>query len=290
MNKIAKTSNQLFFIQNMFLVVLFFCGLFCASHTNTIRAKRQIPNDGNFTGDKLKDWQVRVADQTTCEEDTVLLVKILKSLGASLTESVKLSEQEYTDNYLSEIKEVWQCLVVNHKGLANSGESPESLRAYMANIFYLTNERHCKSPDETFLNGQCLPISTENWSEHCPEHMGLYDGPDNEGICDCLELSGEKAKFELPQIFSDSTGSCHPQNTRGPCEDGQWFVMKNTAQCETVPEGCPTDGHHVYWSPDETSVAKQCWEIGTRGPCEDGKLIHLEQDKEELKIWVRIFK
>ena len=102
------------------------------------RAKRQIFKDGNFTGDKLKDWQVRVADQTTCEEDTVLLVKILKSLGASITESVKLSEQEYTDNYLSEIKEVWQCLVANHKGLANSGESPESLRAYMANIFYLT--------------------------------------------------------------------------------------------------------------------------------------------------------
>ncbi len=102
------------------------------------RAKRQIPNDGNFTGDKLKDWQVQGADQGTCEEDTVLLVKILKSLGASITESVKLSEQEYTDNYLSEIKEVWQCLVANHKGLANSGESPESLRAYMANIFYLT--------------------------------------------------------------------------------------------------------------------------------------------------------
>lgn len=63
--------------------------------------------------------------------------------------------------------------------------------------------------------------------------------------------------------------------------------MKKTAQCETVPEGCPTDGHHVYWSPDETSVAKQCWEIGTQGPCEDGKLIHLEQNKEELKVYCR---
>jgi hypothetical protein len=99
------------------------------------RAKRQIPNYGNFTGDELKDWQVRVA---TCEEDTVLLVQILKSLGASLTESVKLSEQELIDIFLIEINEVWQCLVANHKGLAFSGESPESLRAYMANIFYLT--------------------------------------------------------------------------------------------------------------------------------------------------------
>ena len=100
------------------------------------RAKRQIPNDGNFTGDKLKDWQVRVADQTTCEEDTVLLVQILKSLGASLTESVELSEQELIDTFLIEINEVWQCLVANHKGLANSGESAESLRAYMAQILF----------------------------------------------------------------------------------------------------------------------------------------------------------
>jgi hypothetical protein len=62
----------------------------------------------------------------------------LKSLGASLTESVEFSEQELIDTFLIEINEVWQCLVANHKGLANSGESPESLRAYMANIFYLT--------------------------------------------------------------------------------------------------------------------------------------------------------
>ena len=74
---------------------------------------------------------------------------------------------------------------------------------------------------------------------------------------------------------------------QGPCEDGQWFVMKKTAQCETVRDGCLTDGHHVYWSPDETSVAKQCWEIGTQGPCEDGKLIHLEQNNEELEVYCR---
>ena len=83
------------------------------------RAKRQIPNDGNFTGDKLNDGQVRVADQTTCEEDTVLLVQILKSLGTSLTESIEFNEQELTDIFRSEIKEAWQCLVANQKGLAN---------------------------------------------------------------------------------------------------------------------------------------------------------------------------
>ena len=59
-----------------------------------------------------------MADQTTCEEDTVLLVKVLKSLGTSLTESVESSEQDLNDTR-SEIKEAWQCLVANQKGLAN---------------------------------------------------------------------------------------------------------------------------------------------------------------------------
>ena len=82
-----------------------------------------------------------MADQTTCEENTVLLVQIFQSLRTSLTESIEFNEQELTDIFRSEIKEVWQCLVANHKGLANSGESaesPESLRAFMANILYLT--------------------------------------------------------------------------------------------------------------------------------------------------------
>lgn len=54
---------------------------------------------------------------------------------------------------------------------------------------------------------------------------------------------------------------------KGPCRDGEWFVFKdNTAQCEPVPENCPVDGEHVYWSPDAV-VAKKCWRKGTQGPC-----------------------
>jgi hypothetical protein len=66
-------------------------------------------------------------------------VKKFKSLGASLTKSVELSEQELIDFFQIEINEVglWQCLVANHKGLANSGEPSESLRAYMARIAFL---------------------------------------------------------------------------------------------------------------------------------------------------------
>jgi hypothetical protein len=44
--------------------------------------------------------------------------------------------------------------------------------------------------------------------------MGLYDDENNEGICDCLELTGEKAKSELRPIYSDETGVCHQQNTQ----------------------------------------------------------------------------
>ncbi len=44
--------------------------------------------------------------------------------------------------------------------------------------------------------------------------MGLYDEENNEGICDCLELTGEQAKSELRSIFSDETGVCHQQHTQ----------------------------------------------------------------------------
>lgn len=170
--------------------------------------------------------------------------------------------------------------------------------------YSISSDRHCESPDETFFKGQCLLVSTTSRSEHCPENMGLYDNENNEGICDCLELTGEQAKSQLRPIYSDETGVCHRQNTqvwkfkgnfrvynysvyltiKGPCENGQWFVLKNTSQCEPVPEGCPTDGLHVSWSSDP-SMAKQCWKIWTQGPCEKGQLLHLAQDSEEILVY-----
>ncbi|XP_046449641.1 uncharacterized protein LOC124198044 [Daphnia pulex] len=264
--------------------VLFFCGLFCTSHTNTIRAKRQISFDVNFTEEKVNEGET-VADDTKNNE-SYLIVNILKSLGGELTESVEYGngDDNNTQVVLKEIKVVWQRIVNNPELLVNSTESLESLRTYMAQILYLVNDRYCESPDETFFKGQCLPVSTRKRSEHCPENMGLYDDENNEGICDCLELIGDQAKSELGSIFSDDTGVCHQQHTQGPCSYGQWFVFKNTPQCEPAPEGCPTDGRHVYWNPDP-SMAKKCWEIWSQGPCEEGQLIHLAQDKEELQVF-----
>ncbi|XP_046642264.1 uncharacterized protein LOC124327308 [Daphnia pulicaria] len=155
----------------------------------------------------------------------------------------------------------------------------------MAKILFIAKDRHCESPDETFINGKCFPISTRERSEHCPENMGLYDDEKNEGFCECLELTKEKAKSELRPIYSNKTGVCYRQNTQGPCENGEWFVLKNTyPRCELVPDGCPTDGRHVFWNPDN-STAKQCWEIWTQGPCDKGQLLHLEQDTEEPQVY-----
>lgn len=64
-----------------------------------------------------------------------------------------------------------------------------------------TAERPCESLDETFFNGQCLPIGS---TEHCPSgNMKLVDGQDNKGFCDCLDIKGENG---LNIIFSQQTG------------------------------------------------------------------------------------
>jgi hypothetical protein len=44
--------------------------------------------------------------------------------------------------------------------------------------------------------------------------MGLYDDEKNEGFCECLELTKEKAKSELRPIYSNKTGVCYRQNTQ----------------------------------------------------------------------------
>ncbi|XP_046449252.1 uncharacterized protein LOC124197754 isoform X2 [Daphnia pulex] len=275
MNQNIKISHQLSVIKNILFLLL--CGLICASHTSTIRAKSHISNDENFT--KEREECKRAAGNPINEELGVALVETLKRIGTELVKYVENGDHEQTQLTIGEIKNMWKCLVLNEESMANSGESPESLKKYMAEILYFANDRNCKSPDETFFNGQCLPISTTKRSEYCDVHMGLYDDEKNKGICDCLELTKEQAKSELRPIYSDKTGFCHRQNTQGPCEIGEWFVLKNTSLCEPVPDGCPTDGRHVYWNPDN-STAKQCWEIWTRGPCKEGQLLHLAQDNE----------
>ena len=80
-------------------------------------------------------------------------------------------------------------------------------------IIKFLRDRYCESPDETFYQGQCLPIGSNS---HCPPYslMELYDGPDNQGFCDCLELPFEFEEFMPRPIYSDKTGMCHKQYTQ----------------------------------------------------------------------------
>lgn len=76
-------------------------------------------------------------------------------------------------------------------------------------IIYLTRrDRHCESPFETFFKDQCLPIRN---IEVCPENMEIYDGPNNEGFCDCSDVKGNNT---LRMIYWDETGQCYLQNTQ----------------------------------------------------------------------------
>lgn len=76
------------------------------------------------------------ADNTNNEEGD-LLVKILKSLGADLTDNVEYGDHELVVSLLSEIKAVWRSIVNNSISLVNSGETAQSLKMYMAHILFL---------------------------------------------------------------------------------------------------------------------------------------------------------
>lgn len=85
---------------------------------------------------KVDEWE-GAADNGIDEEEGDFLVKILKSLGADLVDSVEYGDHELTQILLSEIKDVWQLMANNPKWLVNSGETPESLRTYMAKLLFV---------------------------------------------------------------------------------------------------------------------------------------------------------
>ncbi|EFX82515.1 hypothetical protein DAPPUDRAFT_101084 [Daphnia pulex] len=213
------------------------------------------------------------------------LINRLKSLGDEL----ESNETELSPKLLIDFKEAW-LRIVNKSNeffdfrIPQSKQEEEDLRIYTARLLFLSNERPCESPDETFFKGQCISVGP---TEHCPENMELNDGPKNQGFCDCLPLESAKEKSDLRVIYSVQKKKCYTQNTQGPCPNGQWFVLRNNIpQCEENSGGCPADGRHVYWSPDAgVHIAKKCWEIGTKGPCDPDERLHLRQDMGDFEIY-----
>jgi hypothetical protein len=63
--------------------------------------------------------------------------------------------------------------------------------------------RRCQSPDTTFFRRQCLPIGS---TEHCPNNMELYNGRNNRGFCDCIDIDS--------LFYSYETGECYFHNTQ----------------------------------------------------------------------------
>lgn len=56
----------------------------------------------------------------------------------------------------------------------------------------------------------------------------------------------------------------------------------NQPQCQPAPEGCPVDGHHVYWSNDPEQP-KQCWQTGRQEACQMMNR-HFLQRNSQLRI------
>jgi hypothetical protein len=64
---------------------------------------------------------------------------------------------------------------------------------------------YCASTEETFFNGKCFPIGN---TEQCPKNMQLFDGPNQDGFCDCVDID------DRPAFYSDEIGECYFHNTQ----------------------------------------------------------------------------
>ena len=63
-------------------------------------------------------------------------METLKRIGTELVKYVENGDHKQTQLTIGEIKYMWKCIVLNEESMANSGESPESLKKYMAEILY----------------------------------------------------------------------------------------------------------------------------------------------------------
>ncbi len=55
-------------------------------------------------------------------------------------------------------------------------------------------------------------------------------------------------------------------------------------ECRLIPDSCPPDGKHVFWSPHKNGL-KRCYRIGDRGPCPINQVIA----RKGLKIYCSSF-
>lgn len=70
---------------------------------------------------------------------------------------------------------------------------------------------------------------------------------------------------------------------KGPClHFNQWWVMADSGipECRLIPDNCPPDGKHVFWSPHNNGL-QRCYRIGDRGPCPINEII----TRKGLKIY-----
>lgn len=68
---------------------------------------------------------------------------------------------------------------------------------------------------------------------------------------------------------------CYIKCFQGPClRYNQWWVMADSGkpECRLIPDNCPPDGKHVFWSPHKNGM-KRCYRIGDRGPCPVNEVI-----------------
>ncbi|KAK6626010.1 hypothetical protein RUM43_006314 [Polyplax serrata] len=114
-------------------------------------------------------------------------------------------------------------------------------------------------------DGKCYRIFQRGYP--CPETMELNPVQDsfNRTVAEC----------RCPPRTAQNSGSnsCYPINTKGPCENGEYFapvrqsinIRQRNGRCIKARQ-CEPD--EVFWA-----ATGQCFRTNVRGPCPDGQLI-----------------
>jgi len=188
------------------------------------------------------------------------------------------------ENYNKELHEIWRNIVeVTHeirqrkpvsfnrqKMLAERRYSMK-LRNDYARIRYKAKLRKCEWPGMTFYAPRKRCMWIKSWNS-CPKNQILYDGPGNEGTCDCVQ-------DERGLVYYPNDAQCYQLNVQGPCKDDEWLVLKSygAPNCDAVPSGCSADGLNVIWPADG-----KCYKLGKKGPCTESS--HVLQRNEFLDV------
>ncbi|CAG7825344.1 unnamed protein product [Allacma fusca] len=139
--------------------------------------------------------------------------------------------------------------------------------------------------------GKCYPSGRQG---PCGNLMELTFIPGNYeiGECQCITIGDPQGGWARPTVYWPDTQQCYLLFDQGPCEEGQWIVMRRgSPTCEKIP--CPslyrnqaeslTEWERILKLKFIFSCGGKCYSTLTQATCCEGKLAVFTSDSFDPK-------